>query len=223
MRRTFRLLIAWVMITFGVVLTAHARNGVSKPPAVSTGATHPTVFVSACRFAKVEHQNKYTSDLNTLTSLRDGSFLIYVLDIGRDGPQFRKIDNHEIYYTAFNLLIANELTAASHRDEPAMEKKSTANKRQIEIYTRPDGTSFQIEWLASVTFDKDSGQGGYLEGQGGMLSNAEYDDIVAYIQTQPFFLVRDWHRIFEMNIRACAIRWTETDRYMSPASQGGEN
>lgn len=204
------------MMTFGVGLTAHAENSASKPPPTSTEATYPTVFVSACRLVKVRHQTKYASDLNTLTGLRDGSLLIYVFSIGRDGPRFRKIGEQQIYYNDFNLFLANELTAGGHSYEPAMEKKSSTGKRQIQIYARPDGTSFKIEWLASVTFDNDSGRGGYLEGQGGMLSNAEYDDIVAYIQTQPFFLVRNWHRILEMNIRACNIKWTETDRYMSP-------
>lgn len=200
------------------VLCVAATNAFGDKPAAGTAyQAFPSTLVTACKLPDKSRVVKYASDLNTLSALRaKGSILVYVLQLGSDGPPSQRVGDDLIYYNAFDLYLVNRLTGIkpSRQEREANGRAGKSNG----IYESPAGTLFKIEWRASVTFDNDSGRGGYLEGQGGLLSNAEYADIIAYLQTQPFHLMNDWRGILSKSyhLPVCNIKWTATERYMSP-------
>lgn len=204
-----------------------AANAVTAPrneePRAKSG--FPSTFVSACRVIGRSKELRYVSDLNSLSGVAaKGAVLAYAIDIGKSGPLSYGPSNGKTYYEAFNLFVVNpvepgDLSAGTSR--PAAGKSGKAGPATT-LYRSSDGTLWFIEWRASVTFDDDAGSGGLLEGEGGLLSNAEYDDIVRYLQTRPFQLVSDWKSLLAhaRDLPDCQIKWTETDRYLQRMNHG---
>lgn len=200
---------------FLLVGTCIACGGIAHAGNRKPESAFLTTFVTACRLEDMPRETKYASDLNTLSGLRNSSVLAYVFKIGSNGPLSQQIGGKTIYYDAFNLYLVNKIVDA--RSPTKVQSSKRPANSQSESYTSSDGNLFTIEWRASVTFDEDSGQGGYLEGQGGVLSDAEYRDIITYLQAQPFHLVVEWRSILSgyRQLPVCDIKWTATDRYMS--------
>lgn len=185
-------------------------NNPNEHSTPSDQAVH-AALVTACKLVKAPHELKYASDLNTLESVKAGTILVYILDLGSSGPPFQKIGGEKVYYNAFNLYIVNDANPSAK-----LRSTSSAADHVDGVYRSSGGKFFEIKWRASVTFDGENGPGGYLEGQGGLLSTAEYDDIISYLQTQPFRLTKEWKDILSGgHLSACNIKWTATDRYMS--------
>lgn len=218
-RNSSSLLLRLVIAGVGCSGALYARGNKPSEHAAYTDQAFLTVLVTACKLSQTSREMKYASDLNTLANLNPGAILVYVLDVGSDGPSSQKIGRETVYYNAFNLYLVGKIDSAATQVRPSKIKSPADNISRA--YKSPNGELFKVEWRASVTFNKENGRGGYLEGQGGLLSTAEYDDIITYLQTQPFRLVKDWKSILSKDHRlpACNIKWTATDRYISTQAQ----
>lgn len=208
----FNSIICFAILWFGCVYSTYAGDNNSSKYARHISQNFLTSFVTACKVTKVPREAKYASDLNTLKGIRTGTILAYVFDIGSDGPPFQKIGHEKIYYNTFNLYIIDETNLSSKPYVKYRTGNSVSN-----IYMSSRGRLFEIEWRASVTFNDENGRGGYLEGQGGLLSTAEYEDMISYLQTQPFRMIKEWKSILSDvdRLPVCEIEWAATDRYMS--------
>ncbi len=188
--------------------------------AAYAGATFPTTFVTACRVNEQAKELRYASDVNSFSGLTDkGAVLIYAIDIGKAGPPVAKSAGENRPYEAFGLFVANQgdpkdLPKPSMAPAPGKSVENASDATTI--FRAFDGKLWSIEWRASVTFESDLEPGGVLEGQGGLLTDAEYADMVAYLQTQSFRLLPDWKSVLSAadTLPVCKIKWTQTDRYL---------
>ena len=210
----------YVVLTYvgAIVMTRVAIASQAKAP--NTGDAFPTAFVTACRVNEHTRELRYASDVNLLSGLTDnGAVLIYAIDIGKAGPPVAKSADENQPYEAFELFVANYVEP---KDLPKAPTASAPRKPEengtgaTTLFRAIDGKLWSIEWRASVTFESDLEPGGVLEGQGGLLSDAEYADMVAYLQTQPFRLLPDWKSVLDAagTLPVCKIKWTQTDRYL---------
>ncbi|MBN8734661.1 MAG: hypothetical protein J0H27_00160 [Xanthomonadales bacterium] len=192
----------------------------SQAKASQAGDTFYTVFASACRVDERARELGYASDVNSLSGLADkGAVLIYVIDIGNTGPPVAKSTGENQPYEAFGLFVANQVDAKDFPTSsmlPARGKSVENASDATTLFRAADGKLWSIEWRASVTFESDLEPGGMLEGQGGLLSDAEYADMIAYLQTRPFRLLPDWKSVLSAadTLPVCKIKWTQTDRYL---------
>lgn len=225
MRRTYYR--PWLLAVLASVCVVGAANSMTAPRSKKPHATpgFPSTFVSACRVTGHVRELRYASDLNSLSGVAaKGAIIAYAIDIGEDGPPSDNSSDGKTYYESFNLFVVNAIKPGdlpNGMSRPDLGKSVKTDPATI-FYRALDGTLWSIEWRASVTFDDDAGSGGLLEGQGGLLSNAEYDDIVRYLQTQPFQLVSDWKSLFghARRLPVCQIKWTKTDGYLQQMNQG---